>query len=35
MAKAYLSGFYTFEVVGIHFGVSYATASRAVKQLEC
>lgn len=35
MAKAYLSGHYTLEAVGIHFGVSYATVSRAVKQLEC
>ncbi len=35
MAKAYLSGHYTLEMVGTHFGVSYATVSRAVKWLEC
>ena len=34
MARAYLSGHYTLEQVGEHFGVSYATVSRAVKQLE-
>lgn len=34
MAKAYLSGHYTLEQVGQHFGVSYATVSRAVKQAE-
>ncbi|BCE03008.1 REP-associated tyrosine transposase [Marinicellulosiphila megalodicopiae] len=34
MAKAYLSGHYTLEKVGEHFGVSYATVSRAVKQIE-
>jgi len=30
MAKAYLSGHYTLTAVGHHFGVSYATVSRAV-----
>ncbi len=35
MAKAYLSGHYTLESVGKHFGVSYATVSRAVKSFEC
>jgi putative transposase len=34
MARAYLSGHYTLAQVGEHFGVSYATVSRAVKQLE-
>nr|WP_315486666.1 hypothetical protein [uncultured Undibacterium sp.] len=34
MALAYLSGHYTLEQVGSHFGVSYATVSRAVKQKE-
>lgn len=34
MATAYLSGHYTLQVVGEHFGVSYATVSRAVKLLE-
>jgi REP element-mobilizing transposase RayT len=34
MAQAYLSGHYTLEQVGEHFGVSYATVSRAVKQTE-
>ena len=34
MALAYLSGHYTLEQVGSHFGVSYATVSRAVKQME-
>jgi putative transposase len=34
MALAYLSGRYTLEQVGSHFGVSYATVSRAVKQKE-
>ena len=34
MALAYLSGHYTLEQVGNHFGVSYATLSRAVKQKE-
>ena len=33
MAEAYLSGHYTLEQVGQHFGVSYATVSRAVKQI--
>lgn len=35
MAKAYLSGHYTLEEVGVYFGVSYATVSRAVKTVEC
>ncbi len=35
MALAYLSGHYALEQVGTHFGVSYATVSRAVKQNEC
>jgi REP element-mobilizing transposase RayT len=34
MAEAYLSGHYTLEQVGAHFGVSYATVSRAVKLAE-
>ncbi len=34
MAQAYLSGHYTLEAVGEHFGVSYATVSRAVKWFE-
>ncbi len=34
MANAYLSGHYTLQEVGKHFGVSYATVSRAVKSLE-
>jgi hypothetical protein len=34
MAKAYLSGHYTLESIGQHFGVSYATVSRAVKLFE-
>ncbi len=34
MAQAYLSGHYTLAEVGQHFGVSYATVSRAVKSLE-
>ncbi|NRB79528.1 MAG: transposase [Saccharospirillaceae bacterium] len=34
MAKAYLSGHYTLEKVGEYFGVSYATVSRAVKEIE-
>ena len=34
MAKAYLSGHYTLTEVGRHFGVSYATVSRVVKQFE-
>jgi putative transposase len=34
MALAYLSGHYTLEQVGQHFGVSYATVIRAVKQKE-
>ena len=35
MARAYLAGHYTLESVGKHFGVSYASVSRAVKELEC
>lgn len=35
MAKAYFSGHYTLESVGTHFGVSYATVSRAVNLFEC
>jgi hypothetical protein len=34
MAEAYCSGHYTLQQVGEHFGVSYATVSRAVKVLE-
>jgi len=34
MAQAYLSGHYTLAQVGDHFGVSYATVSRAVKEAE-
>ena len=34
MAKAYLSGHYTFAEVGAWFGYSYATVSRAVKAIE-
>jgi putative transposase len=34
MTQAYLSGHYTLEQVGEHFGVSYATVSRAVKRAE-
>jgi len=34
MAHAYWSGHYTLEQVGAHFGVSYATVSRAVRQME-
>lgn len=34
MAQAYLSGHYSLEQVGEHFGVSYATVSRAVKKAE-
>lgn len=34
LAHAYLSGHYTLEQVGEHFGVSYATVSRAVKKME-
>jgi hypothetical protein len=34
MVEAYLSGHYTLEQVGTHFGVSYATVSRAVKLAE-
>jgi REP element-mobilizing transposase RayT len=35
MAKAYLAGHYTLKEVGRHFGVSYATVSRALKGIEC
>jgi DNA-directed RNA polymerase specialized sigma subunit len=35
MAEAYRSGHYTLAEVGNEFGVSYATVSRAVKELEC
>lgn len=34
MVQAYLSGHYTLEQVGEHFGVSYATVSRAVRLAE-
>jgi len=34
MAHAYWSGHYTLAQVGEHFGVSYATVSRTVKQME-
>lgn len=34
IAQAYLSGHYTLEQVGEHFGVSYATVSRVVKRFE-
>jgi REP element-mobilizing transposase RayT len=34
MARAYLTGHYTLAEVGYHFGVSYATVSRAVKLVE-
>lgn len=34
MTQAYFSGHYTLEQVGEHFGVSYATVSRAVKRVE-
>ncbi|WP_304054802.1 transposase [Nitrosomonas communis] len=34
MAQAYLSGHYTLAQVGEYYGVSYATVSRAVKQVE-
>lgn len=34
MVQAYFSGHYTLEQVGEHFGVSYATVSRAVKLAE-
>ena len=35
MAYAYLSGHYTLAEVGKWFGVSYATVSRAVREIEC
>ena len=34
MAEAYRSGHYTLKKVGNHFGVSYATVSRAVKEFD-
>jgi len=34
MAEAYLNGHYTLKEVGLYFGTSYATVSRAVKSLE-
>jgi len=34
MAEAYLSGHYTLKEVGLYFDTSYATVSRAVKNLE-
>ncbi|RUM94501.1 MAG: hypothetical protein DSZ28_02850 [Thiothrix sp.] len=34
MVEAYFSGHYTLRQVGEHFGVSYATVSRAVRALE-
>jgi putative transposase len=34
LSQAYFSGHYTLEQVGEHFGVSYATVSRAVKRME-
>jgi hypothetical protein len=34
MVQSYLSAHYTFAQVGEHFGVSYTTVSRAVKQAE-
>jgi hypothetical protein len=34
MTQPYSSGHYTLAQVGEHFGVSYATVSRAVKQAE-
>lgn len=34
MAQAYLSGHYTLEQIGEHFGVSYGTVGRAVKYVE-
>jgi DNA-directed RNA polymerase specialized sigma subunit len=35
LAKAYLAGHYTLKEVGQYFGVSYATVSRTVKEIEC
>jgi putative transposase len=35
MARAYLSGHYTLQNIGVCFEVSYATVSRAVRELEC
>ncbi len=35
MAEACQSGHYTLAEVGDEFGVSYATVSSAVKELEC
>ena len=34
LSQAYRSGHYTLAQVGEHFGVSYATVSRAVKRTE-
>jgi len=34
MARAYLAGHYTLKEVGRYFGVSYATVSRAIKDVE-
>ena len=34
MARAYRAGHYSLQAVGSHFGVSYATVSRAVKHFE-
>lgn len=34
MARAYLSGAYTMQQIGAHFGVHYMTVSRAVRQFE-
>ena len=34
MARAYLAGDYTLKVIAAHFGVHYATVSRAVRDLE-
>jgi DNA-binding MarR family transcriptional regulator len=34
MARSYLSGQHTMAAIANHFGVHYATVSRAVKELE-
>jgi len=34
MARAFLSGGYTLKEIGDHFGVHYATMSRAVRRYE-
>ncbi len=34
MARAYLSGQHSMQVIALHFGVHYSTVSRAVRQLE-